>query len=30
MGAVQTFLRANPLITRGLSLAQRIDYLGSI
>jgi cellulose synthase (UDP-forming) len=30
MGAVQTFVRANPLLTRGLSLAQRIDYFGSI
>ena len=30
MGSVQVFLRDNPLIKRGLSLPQRIDYFGSI
>jgi cellulose synthase (UDP-forming) len=30
MGCIQVLLRDNPLTKRGLSLAQRIDYFGSI
>jgi cellulose synthase (UDP-forming) len=30
MGAVQTFLRENPLLKKGLSCMQRIDYFASI
>jgi cellulose synthase (UDP-forming) len=30
MGCIQVFLRDNPLTKRGLTLAQRIDYCGSI
>lgn len=30
IGSIQTFLHHNPITTRGLTLRQRIDYLGSI
>jgi cellulose synthase (UDP-forming) len=30
IGCVQMFLKCNPMTVRGLTLAQRIDYLGSV